>query len=60
MRGIERTEEYESLNPIEMWMEDRWTFVRRMLGDKFTQKLFIRCIIWIYVNNDIKRYDLRE
>ena len=37
-----------------MWLEDRWIFVRRMCGDEFTQKLFMRCITWTLMNNDIK------
>ena len=36
--------EFETLDPVKMWMEDRWTSVRRVYGDDFTQKLFMRCL----------------
>ena len=53
-------QDYKVLNPVEMWLEDRWTFVRRMYGDEFTQKLFMRCLTWNLTNNDIKDFALRS
>ena len=43
-----------------MWLEDRWTLVRRMYGDECTQKLFMRCFTWNLTNNDIKEFLLRS
>ena len=43
-----------------MWQEPRWTFLRRMFGDEFVQRLFMRCIQWTLICNDIKGYQLYE
>jgi len=32
--------EYDALDPVEIWQEDAWTFVRRMVGDYLKKKLF--------------------
>ena len=37
---VKEPSEYSSIVPVEIWQEDPWTFVRRMLGDVLTQKLF--------------------
>ena len=47
-------ENYKKLDPVSMWQENRWTFLQRFFGDEFAQKLFMRCIQWTYVCNDIK------
>ena len=41
--------EYDALDPVEIWQEDAWTFVRRMVGDYLGQKLFYEflTITWI-------------
>ena len=38
---VKKPDEYESLCPFDLWMDDRWRFIRRMVGDAFCQKLFI-------------------
>ena len=48
------------LDPVKMWLEDRWVFIRRMYGDEFTQKLFMRCLTWNLGCNDIKDGALKE
>ena len=53
-------ENYKKLDPVSMWQEYRWIFLRRILGDEFVQKLFMRCIQWTYVCNDIKDATLYE
>ena len=42
------------IDPVDMWLEDRWVFARRVLGTEFVQKLFIMCLTFIYTVNDIK------
>ena len=42
------------LNPVEMWLEDRWIFVRRIYGSTLAQKLFIQCLNFIYGLNGIR------
>ena len=44
----------KTIDPVDMWLEDRWVFVRRVLGTEFVQKLFILCLTFIYTVNDIK------
>ena len=39
--------------PASVWIEDRWTFVRRMAGDELTQKLFYKVRAFIWITNDI-------
>ena len=52
------TRRYEGLSqvikPVEMWLEDRWVFLRRMYGSELVQKLFMQCLTFIYGINDIK------
>ena len=50
----------KTIDPIDMWLEDRWVFVRRVLGTEFTQKLFMMCLTFIYSVNDIKGDYFRE
>ena len=53
--------DFESLNPLQVWQEDAWTFVRRMYGDDLTQKLFYQFITatWILLDID-KGKELRN
>ena len=46
--------EYDALDPVEIWQEDAWTFVRRMVGDYLSQKLFYEflTITWILIGVD--------
>ena len=39
--------------PASVWIEDRWTLVRRMAGDELTQKLFYKVCVFIWTTNDI-------
>ena len=39
--------------PASVWLEDRWTLVRRMAGDELTQKLFYRVCAFIWTTNAI-------
>ena len=32
---LKKPDDYESLCPFDLWMEDRWGFIRRMVGDVF-------------------------
>ena len=48
--------DHRELNPVEMWLEDRWILTRRIYGSELTQKLFMQCWNWIYACNDIKGY----
>ena len=55
--------EAEALNPVTMWLEYRWVFVRRFYGSEFAQKLFIMVWNWIYALNDIRGttyYELQD
>ena len=60
--GIMSGEQREGFDPASAWLEDRWTFVRRMAGDELKQKLFAKvcAFIWrtnaIALVNDIKSY----
>ena len=52
-RATTKGVEHRELNPVEMWLEDRWVLTRRIYGSELTQKLFIQCWNWIYAQNDI-------
>ena len=43
--------------PASVWLEDRWTFVRRMAGDELTQNLFYEVCAFIWITNDIAMGD---
>ena len=43
--------------PASVWLEDRWTLVRRMAGDELTQKLFYKVCAFIWTTNDIAMGD---
>ena len=43
--------------PVSVWLEDRWTFVRRTAGDELTQKLFYKVCAFIWTTNDIAMGD---
>ena len=45
----------ESLEPLKVWTEDRWIFIRRMAGDRFCQKLFYKVCTFVWMANGIKR-----
>ena len=45
--------EYQTLNPIEAWQEDPWTFVRRMYGDVLVQKFFYEFMTRTWIMLDI-------
>ena len=59
---LKKPDEYESLCPFDLWMEDRWRFIRRMAGDAFCQKaLYGVCtFIWlangVQIGTEVKRY----
>ena len=46
--------DYFSLDPVEVWQEDAWTFVRRMVGDYLAQKFFYEFMTttWILIGVD--------
>jgi len=44
------------MNPAEIWVEDRWVFVRRMFGDELISKIFYRVISWIWTSSDLDTY----
>ena len=52
----ERNKEVQTkeLNPVEMWLEDRWILVRRIYGSVLTQKLFIQCLSFVYGLHQIR------
>ena len=41
--------------PALAWLEDRWTFVRRMAGDELSKKLFYKVCTFIWTTNDIEQ-----
>ena len=54
-KGVEKEpSEYFSINPVEIWQEDAWTFVRRMVGDALAQKFFYEFMTrtWILIDVD--------
>ena len=44
----------KDLNPVEMWLEDRWVLVRRMYGSALTQKLFVQRLSFVYGLHQIR------
>ena len=44
----------KDLNPVDMWLEDRWVLVRRIYGSAFTQKLFMQCLTFIYTLHQVR------
>ena len=42
--------EYKPFEPLNVWTEDRWIFVRRMAGDELCQKAFYQLctFVWLY------------
>ena len=51
---MKRPDEYTTLLPSNVWIEDRWIFIRRMAGDIFCQKLFYKVCAFIWINNGIQ------
>ena len=45
---------FEDISPLDMWLEDRWVFARRVYGSVFIQKLFIQCLTFIYGLNGVR------
>ena len=45
---------HKTLDPVDMWMEDRWVLLRRIYGSELIQKLFMQCLTFIYGCNDTK------
>ena len=48
--------DYYSLDPVEIWQGDAWTFVRRMVGDYLAQKFFYEFMTktWILIGGTTK------
>ena len=44
----------KDLNPVAMWLEDRWVLVRRMYGSALTQKLFVQRLSFVYGLHQIR------
>ena len=40
--------------PFELWMEDRWRFIRRMAGDALCQKAFYGVCTFIWLANGVQ------
>ena len=53
-------EERVRFEPAIVWLEDRWTFVRRMAGDELSQKLFYKVCTFIWTTNDIEGYEMQR
>ena len=43
--------EWDPFYPEDVWVEDRWLFVRRMFGDEFIGRIFYRFCDWIWKKN---------
>ena len=52
-RELKKPEDRQSFEPSAVWTEDRWTFVRRMVGDEFAQKLFYKVCAFIWTANGV-------
>ena len=44
----------KAIDPVAMWLEDRWVLLRRIYGSELVQKLFMHCLTFIYGCNDVK------
>ena len=53
-RELKKPQDYESLDPFKLWMEDRWIFCRRMAGDGLCQKAFYGVCTFIWLANGIQ------
>ena len=51
---LERLDEYESLDPCDLWMDHRWLFIRRMSGDTLCQKVLYGVCTFIWIANGIE------
>ena len=58
-RVLKRPDEHVALNPVKLWIEDRWRFVRRIFGHAWNQKVFYYVVTRIYLNNDMPEGSLR-
>jgi len=55
-KGVwKNTFDYQAINPVEIWQEDPWTFVRRMLGYVLVQKLFYEFMTRTWIMLDIDK-----
>ena len=52
---LKKPEDCKSFEPSAVWTEDRWTFVRRMVGDEFAQKLFYKVCAFIWTVNGVPK-----
>ena len=52
---MKKPEDCKSFEPSAVWTEDRWIFVRRMVGDEFAQKLFYKVCAFIWTVNGVPK-----
>ena len=52
---LKKPEDCKSFEPSVVWTEDRWIFVRRMVGDEFAQKLFYKVCAFIWTVNGVSK-----
>ena len=50
-----KPDEFESFEPSAVWTENRWMFIRRMVGDDFAQKLFYKVCAFIWSANGVAK-----
>ena len=50
----------DSFQPATVWLEDRWTFCRRMVGDDVCQVLFYHMATFIWKQNDLRGESLNR
>ena len=50
----------QKFEPVEVWTEDRWIFVRRMAGDELCSVLFLKMATFIWRSNEIQGKEMRE
>ena len=44
----------KAIDPVAMWLEDRWVLLRRIYGSELVQKIFMRCVNFVYKCNGVK------
>ena len=52
---LKKPDEYESLCPFDIWMDHRWLFIRRMVGDTLCQKVLYGVCTFIWLANGIEK-----
>ena len=50
----------EKFEPAEVWTEDRWIFVRRMVGDALCSALFFKLAAFVWRSNEIAGMEMRD